>query len=487
MQNNVSFNQTGTGPVRPVPLTVALLTYNRAAMLKEAIAGILAQTWRDFEFLILDNGSTDDTPQVVLGVKDNRIRYVRNPPGSAVEFNGVSAFHIARGDRIIVTHDDDIMEPTMLERQMKLMDEHPEVLVVWTNVSMINYKGEQVQASASPCCGDRIFDRGEYILSFLSERLWPVPSSMMLVRELTPRSWVLEHYLGKKKRRKSKQGKNVAGTADVFLPAHFNTKGAVAYIGEPLLRYRLHPSQGTNSMDLSTPSIHLYNILGKLIRKTPFGAAYKSVFANYEVRFKTQRIISSIQTALPLRRDQRRLATLFERAIQHPQYVAEAGYPVLPLAILLAQLGVLPTSVLDRSLAPSDEYTTATRSYFRWFRHRCAGGNLFASWRGRRIVILGSALVSPLLILEAREAGCEVVCCIDSNIYRHDQHLLGLKIHPPGWLAQHREDFDTVVFSSEKDQEGYLADMVDMFAKGHVPSVSWKQIVAQATEGQGDR
>jgi hypothetical protein len=238
-------------------------------------------------------------------------------------------------------------------------------------------------------------------------------------------------------------------------------------------------------MDLSTPSIHLYNILGKLIRKTPFGSAYKAVFANYEVRYRTQRIISSTQTAWPLRRDQRRLAALLELSVQHPQYVAEAGYPVLPLAILLSQLRLLPPSLLDELPAPADEYTAATRSYYRWFRHRQSGGTLFAAWRGRRIVILGSALVSPLLILEAREAGCEVLCCIDSNIYRHGRHLLGLEIHQPGWLAQHREDFDYVVFSSEKDQDAYLADMVNMHAGGQVPSISWKQIVAQATEGQG--
>lgn len=487
MQNTTLPKQAGPIPGKPVPLTVALLTYNRAAYLKEAIVGVLSQTYRDFEFLILDNGSTDDTPQVVLGVDDHRIRYVRNPPGSPIEFNGVSAFHIARGDRIIVTHDDDIMEPTMLERQMRLIDEHPEVLLVWTNVSMMNHKGQQVQAHAGPCNGERIYRQGEYILSFLGERLWPVPSTMMLVRARVPRAWAQEHYFGKKKRRKSKQGKNVAGTADVFLPAHFNTKGEVAYISDPLLRYRLHPSQGTNSMDLSTPSIHLYNVLGKLIRKTPFGAAYRAVFANFEARYKTQRIISSTPAAPPQRRDQKRLVALFEKAVQHPQYVSEAGYPVLPLAVLLSQMRLLPPSALDELPVPPEEYTTATRSYYRWFRHRVGGGNLFSDWRGRRIVILGSALVSPLLILEAREAGCEVVCCIDSNSFRHGQHLLGLEIHPPGWLAQHRADFDTVVFSSEKDQEGYLADMVDMYAKGHVPSVSWKQIVAQATEGQGSR
>lgn len=468
-----------------IPLTVALLTYNRASYLKEAIAGVLAQTYTNFEFLIMDNGSTDETPQVVLGVKDDRIRYVRNPPGSAIEFNGVSAFHIARGDRIVVTHDDDIMEPTMLERQMRLMDEHPDVIVTWTNVIMINHRSEVVQKHAGKLEEDRIFMCGEYILNFLSERLWPVPSTMMLVRQLTPRSWVQEHYLGKKKRRNSKRGKNVAGTADVYLPAHFNTKGSVAYIGEPLLRYRLHPSQGTNTMDLSTPSIHLYKVLGKLIRKTSFGAAYSSVFDSYIARYKAQKIISSMEAPLPRKAARDRLAALFEKTITHESYIEEAGYPILPLAILLSLIegAVGKGERLATLPPPTANYTTATRCFYQWMANRRCGTNLFSSCPAQRIVILGSALVAPMLILEAREDGRQVVCCIDSNVYRHGQQLLGAGINPPNWLAQHRADYDIVVFSSEKDQEGYLAHMINAFADAEVPSLSWKQLVVDAGTG----
>ena len=86
-----------------IPVTIALLTYNRSGYLKEAIEGVLSQTYRNFEFLILDNGSTDDTPDVVLSIKDDRIRYVRNPPGYTAPFNGASAIKIARGERVIAS------------------------------------------------------------------------------------------------------------------------------------------------------------------------------------------------------------------------------------------------------------------------------------------------------------------------------------------------------------------------------------------------
>jgi len=75
-----------------IPLTIAVLTYNRVNYLEQAIGGILAQTYGDFELLILDNGSTDHTPHYVISLNDQRIRYVRNPPNSPIEFNGRLCF-----------------------------------------------------------------------------------------------------------------------------------------------------------------------------------------------------------------------------------------------------------------------------------------------------------------------------------------------------------------------------------------------------------
>lgn len=107
-------------------MTVALLTYNRLHYLEQSIAAVLGQSYEDFELLVLDNGSTDGTAESLLRLDDPRIRYVRNSRNiSTVEFNCLSAYHLALGRRVIVTHDDDIMERDMLERQMRFMDCNP--------------------------------------------------------------------------------------------------------------------------------------------------------------------------------------------------------------------------------------------------------------------------------------------------------------------------------------------------------------------------
>ena len=472
----------------PIPLTVALLTYNRADYLEQAVAAVLAQTYRNFELLILDNGSTDRTPQFVLSLNDPRIRYVRNPPNSPIEFNGVSAFHIARGDRLVVTHDDDIMHISMIERQMQLMDAHPELVAVWTNVSLMDEHGEEVAPHFRPPSGNRLYGPGEYITSFLSERLWPVPSTMMLTRSRVPRRWIDEHYYGKRLHAKNKRNRNVAGTADVFLPASLNTRGNVAYIGEPLLKYRLHASQGTNSVELSTPSIHLYRALGRLLRRTPFACSHAPQFDSYIARYQAQRIICNTQTSVPTASTRRRLASLLQRiSSAYPDQPAVL-YPVLPLSIVVSQL--LPDARildgLDSLPAPSVQHTTATQHFHRWQMARLGGRNLFADYASdTRIVILGSAFVSAMLILEAHERGIQPVCCLDSNVFRHGSHLLGTPIVPPAWLTANGHEIDLVVLSSEKDQEPYLEHLVNRHLRASPPSTAdrrpaisgWKQLV----------
>ncbi|WP_334158413.1 glycosyltransferase family 2 protein [Oryzomicrobium sp.] len=474
-----------------IPLTIALLTYNRADYLEQAVTSILAQTYRNFELLILDNCSTDRTPQYVLSLNDPRIRYVRNPPNSLIEFNGVSAFHIARGDRLIITHDDDIMHPDMIAQQMQLMDTHPEVVAVWTNVSLMDGHGDEVAPYFGPPSENRLYGPGEYIASFLSERLWPVPSTMMLIRNRAPRRWIDEHYYGKHRHTKNKRNRNVAGTADVFLPACLNTRGTVAYIGKPLLKYRLHASQGTNSVELSTPSIHLYRALGRLLRRTSFGSSHAPQFDSYVARYQAQHTISNTQRSTPTASTRKRLASLLQRTCNTHLDQPAVCYPALPLSILVSQLEP-ETSILDSFgalPAPSAKYTTATQHFYQWQILRTRRRNLFVDHApDTRITILGSAFVAALLILEAHEQGIQPICCLDSNAYRHGSSLLGVPIVPPTWLASHGSEVDLVLFSSEKDQEPYLERLVNQHLRASHSSItrlqpaiySWKRLVAQA-------
>jgi glycosyltransferase involved in cell wall biosynthesis len=96
--------------------SITIPTYNRGDLLTYAIQSILKQTLPDFEIVVSDNHSTDDTERIVKGFTDSRIRYVK-PPQHVVTVDSFEfARSNARGKLVIVLNDDDVLVSTALER-----------------------------------------------------------------------------------------------------------------------------------------------------------------------------------------------------------------------------------------------------------------------------------------------------------------------------------------------------------------------------------
>jgi len=109
-----------------VKVSVILPTYNRADLIGRSIQSVLAQTYQDFELIIVDDGSTDNTEEVERTFDDRRIRYLKysNNRGAAAARNtGIKA---ARGSYIAFQDSDDEWLPTKLEKQMALFDQDKE-------------------------------------------------------------------------------------------------------------------------------------------------------------------------------------------------------------------------------------------------------------------------------------------------------------------------------------------------------------------------
>lgn len=106
-------------------VSVCVPVYNGSAFIAETLRSILAQTFRDFELLVLDNSSTDDTLDVVARFADPRLRTIVNDKNLGAVGNFNRALLEARGDRIKIVCADDLLLPDCLERQVRALDAAP--------------------------------------------------------------------------------------------------------------------------------------------------------------------------------------------------------------------------------------------------------------------------------------------------------------------------------------------------------------------------
>lgn len=128
----------------PVPrVTVVLPVHNGAAFLDAAITSILAQTFRDFELICVDDGSTDDTPAILRrhALADRRVRIITNSPNKGLPGALNTGFAAARGTLHTWTSDDNIARPEMLARLVAALDDAPDASIAYADFSVIDAEG----------------------------------------------------------------------------------------------------------------------------------------------------------------------------------------------------------------------------------------------------------------------------------------------------------------------------------------------------------
>jgi glycosyltransferase involved in cell wall biosynthesis len=126
----------------PTPrVTVGLPVYNGARYLGDSIRSVLDQTFEDFELIICDNCSSDRTPDVVRRFDDPRIIYVRHPKNIGGAANTNRCVELARGEYVGIWHHDDVMLPANLEQKVRVLDEHPSVGYVHSDLVLIDAEG----------------------------------------------------------------------------------------------------------------------------------------------------------------------------------------------------------------------------------------------------------------------------------------------------------------------------------------------------------
>ena len=141
-------------------VTVAMPAFNRSHIIREAIESALVQTYQNFELIVVDDGSRDNTSEIVAQVRDPRIRCIRLEQNKGVAAARNLILREARGELISFLDSDDLWKPSKLEKEVDFLQRHPEADAVFEDLEK--------------------YDRGAYIASF--QRQTPYFSTMLAER-----------------------------------------------------------------------------------------------------------------------------------------------------------------------------------------------------------------------------------------------------------------------------------------------------------------
>lgn len=215
-------------------VSVVMSVYNGEKYLREAVESILNQTLTDFEFIIINDGSTDNSTNIVQSYSDKRIVFLQQEnKGLAKSLNrGIIK---GRGEYVARMDADDISHPERLERQIEFLENNPKHVLVGTNAIVIDENGCELFKSDLPSKDDEL---REAIRIDNPERFYGSPffhSSVMFRKKIAIEEGIYEekvfHYI-----------------EDILLWIKLSKRGYLANLSEYLLTYRLVP-EGIGCVD----------------------------------------------------------------------------------------------------------------------------------------------------------------------------------------------------------------------------------------------
>ena len=148
---------TALPPLPPAPhVSVLMTTYNGARFVAESIDSVLAQTFSDFELVVVDDASTDETASILAGYADPRLRVIRNAANLGVVGARNRGFAELHGPYVATLDHDDVWLPTRLAAGVAQLDSHPATVLVATQ-TLTKADGQFVRAERPAAANSLLF------------------------------------------------------------------------------------------------------------------------------------------------------------------------------------------------------------------------------------------------------------------------------------------------------------------------------------------
>lgn len=228
---------------------VYLVTYNRAAYLKESIRSILGQSYKEFNLIILDNCSDDDTREIVESFFDSRLSYIRHEKNIGGLENINFAIKHAESKYFLVFHDDDIMHETLIQEEIEIMEKNPEISMLSCRCDIIDENKNRIHGGK--CTGnlDQYKD-GEFFEAYIKEHRFILFPSIIYRREFIRKNLICLNC-------------SVGPSADVYMCFEIEKRGGViAIFDRTLMSYRKHGAQDSSQHRVDM-IVKLFKALGQ--------------------------------------------------------------------------------------------------------------------------------------------------------------------------------------------------------------------------------
>ena len=125
-------------------VSVITPTYNRAPLLPRALRSVLSQDFQDLELIVVDDGSTDETPEIIASFSDPHLRCIRFPENRGIGAARHAGIEAARGELIAFIDSDDVWLPGKLEYQVSLFRKYPDVDIIFGDYHNINFQTRSI-------------------------------------------------------------------------------------------------------------------------------------------------------------------------------------------------------------------------------------------------------------------------------------------------------------------------------------------------------
>lgn len=205
-------------------VSIVMPTYKRADQISSSIQSVLNQTFADFELIISDDCSLDRTDEIVRGFDDNRIRYRCNSKNLGMPGNLISGIKETKGTYILVCHDHDLYDPSLIEKMVVFLETNPNVIYVHSGVEVIDQSGNSTGARWVED-HEKITDGRVWMEFMMGLVSCPVCANTMVRRSAHEKYGLYAERFG--------------FIADVEMWLRLGQYGDVGYINEPLIRIRL--------------------------------------------------------------------------------------------------------------------------------------------------------------------------------------------------------------------------------------------------------